>query len=333
MEGERVAGRLIERVYHLDNGADVHINNVRGSVHVIGTDGDKAHLHLEVDPEHRLSDAELVHAPIDLSWDDHQLSVKVVTEQIFQSWFEGRGGPPPILCTLYLPRQAQVAMSTVSAESSVANIEGPVRINTVSGNIVATEIEGSLHCNTVSGDAVVTHSTGTLHWNTVSGTLRVRQSSFEHLKGNAVSGAIVLELELMPAEGISSSTVSGDLRLLVPAGFGCQAQLTSMNGRAHIDLPVTVVEERRGRWEGRINDGGALVRLSSMSGSLYVTTSAQSSPGAEKPSSDVAANRETELAILRQIERREISIDEGLKRLGALHQPAVEGEVGQYGAH
>lgn len=323
MESERAIGRLIDRTYDLGTEADVRVNNVRGFVRVIGTPDNKAGLHLEVDPEHRLSDTDLAHAPVDISWDDHQLQVKVVTEQIFQSWFEGRGGPPPVLCTLHLPRQARVAISTVSAESSIANIEGPVQINTVSGNIVATEIQGSLHCNTVSGDALLTHITGALHWNTVSGNLRVRQSSLEHLKGNAVSGTTALELESMPAGGISSSTVSGDLQLLVPADFGCQAQLTSMNGRARVDLPVTVVEERRGRWGGHINGGGALVRLSSMSGSLYLTTSPQSATSADVPPSSERAVREAELAILRQIERREISIDEGLKRLGILRQSTV----------
>ncbi|MCL4545850.1 MAG: DUF4097 domain-containing protein, partial [Chloroflexi bacterium] len=226
--------------------------------------------------------------------------------------------------------QGQLSVNTVSATVAITNVQGPCHANTVSGDIATTTINGPFHGNTVSGNAILADSAVALNWNTVSGDLIVRTSEVSSLQANSVSGSVTAELPAPPSDGVSMQSVSGDLTLVVPATFNCVAQLTSMNGRAHVDLPATVLEERRGRWQARINGGGPSVRLSTMSGSLRIHRNDGVVAGefaSGTVSGSPSSQRDEELRILRQIERREISIDEGLARLEELRRArAQEGE-------
>jgi hypothetical protein len=334
MPVERVTGRLIERSFEVGSEAELRVNNVRGTVRITGTSTTTIRARLEVDPEHRLSDDEVERAPIEIEHDGHRLAIRVLSDKAIMGWFERRSGPPNVRCVLEVPVRTQSSVSTVSADVSLAGLDLGQTVNTVSGKVVVTEVRGDLRLNTVSGSAMVTETSGAVRWNTVSGDLILRDSTTTELKANSVSGTTEAAIRNRLPGGATVQTVSGDLRLSVPSDFGCEAQLSSMSGNARCALPMRVLESKRGRWRATINGGGPQVRLSSMSGSLYLA--ALDGAGAaqwERPASQAPVDAPTSsaasddrLEILRRVERNEITIEEGLARLDALRRKAATPE-------
>lgn len=349
MTQERVTGRLIERSFAVGAEADLHVNNVRGSVRVTGAEGPEIRLRIEVDPEGRLTDDDLARAPIELIQEGNRLNVKVLSDQAIMGWFERRSGPPTVRMSLEAPLRTRVNISCVSADVALGGVSGAQAINTVSGNIVATDMQGDVKLNTVSGDALLTRSSGAVRWNSVSGSLTVREGQTSGISSNSVSGSVEASVEGALQDGVQAQSVSGDLRLRVPSGFGCDAMLSSMSGNARCGLPVQVVESRRGRWHGAVNGGGPPVRLSSMSGSLVISDAAaigteeafpsgkSSFPGgmfgprpetAARPQPAPTQAVDARARILQQVERKEITIEEGLARLDALRGSGARTERG-----
>jgi hypothetical protein len=347
MAQERVTGRLVERSYEVGPSAELHVNNVRGAVRVTGTETNAVHLRLEVDPDHRLPDDDIERLPIELEHDGNRVDVKVLSDKAIMGWFERRSGPPVVRIALEVPLRTLATVSAVSADVSFAGLTGVQTANTVSGKMVATDIDGDLRLNTVSGDTLITRSQGAVRWNSVSGDLIVREGQTTGITANSVSGRAEATLDGRLADGIQAQTVSGDLKLSVPSDFACDALLSSMSGSVQCSLPVQVLESKRGRWHATVNGGGPTVRLSSMSGSLLLL---QSSPEGERvesfrpgqgaapggafrpqpprrPDQQPSAPPDDErLRILRQVERKEISIEEGLARLDAMRRQAPDRE-------
>ena len=183
----------------------------------------------------------------------------------------------------------------------------------------------------------------------MSGNLTVREGETSGVVANSVSGNAEDSTDGGVRDGVQAQTVSGDLRLRVPASFGCDAMLSSMSGSARCGLPVQVLESRRGRWHATVNGGGPAVRLSSMSGSLTLSDLAAigseeafrpgrpdvpagafgARPGPAAPAQSANARPLDERArILQQVERKEISIEEGLAQLDALRGQAAGAEGG-----
>ncbi|MGI8913935.1 MAG: DUF4097 family beta strand repeat-containing protein [Chloroflexota bacterium] len=341
MPQERVTGRLIERSYEVGPSAEVHVNNVRGAVRITGTESTTVQLRIEVDPDHRVSDEDIERLPLDLEQEGSRVNVKVLSDKAIMGWFERRSGPPAVRISLEVPLPTVTNTSCVSADVSIAGLTGVQTANTVSGKVAATDIDGDLRLNTVSGDALITRSNGAVRWNSVSGDLIVREGDTTGITANSVSGGTEATLNGAMAAGAQAQTVSGNLKLTVPANFGCDAQLSSMSGSVQCALPVQVLESKRGRWHATVNGGGPTVRLSSMSGSLLLLNNspdgarvesfrpgqgaaggdfrpqAPQRPDQQRPTDQPADER---LRILRQVERKEISIEEGLARLDAMRR-------------
>ena len=350
MAQERVTGRLIERNYDVGSTAELHVNNVRGSVRVTGTDSTTLRLRIEVDPERKLADDEIERLPLDLEHEGNRVNVKVLSDKAIMGWFERRSGPPAVRISVEAPLRTLANISCVSADVALAGLTGVQTVNTVSGKIVATEIAGDVRLNTVSGDALITRSNGAVRWNSVSGDLIVRDGETTGITANSVSGSAEAALDGHLSAGVQVQTVSGNLRLTVPADFRADVLLSSMSGSVQCGLPVQVLESKRGRWRASVNGGGPAVRLSSMSGSLRLTSAAAVGAGvasfrpgqgdipggdvrpqwAERPERPPTAGQpdDERLGILRLVERKEISIEEGLARLDALRRQAAgtEGE-------
>jgi hypothetical protein len=344
---ERVTGRRIERRYEVGTSAELHVNNVRGAVRVTGTETATVHLQLDVDPDHHLPDEDIERLPVELEHDGNRVNVKVLSDKAIMGWFERRSGPPVVRINLEVPLHTVATVSAVSADVSFAGLTGVQTANTVSGKLVATDIDGDLRLNTVSGDALITRSNGAVRWNSVSGDLIVREGQTTGITANSVSGRAEATLDGRLTAGVQVQTVSGDLKLSVPSSFACDALLSSMSGSVQCSLPVQVLESKRGRWHATVNGGGPMVRLSSMSGSLLLLNSSAegarvesfrpgqgAAPGAFRPQPPRAPDRQQpsgppddeRLHILRQVERKEISIEEGLSRLDAMRRQATDKE-------
>ena len=340
MGQERVTGRLIERSYEVGTEAELHVNNVRGAVRVTGVESSTIRLTIEVDPEHNVADEDIERLPIDLEQEGSRVNVKVLSDKAIMGWFERRSGPPVVRISIEAPLRTLANVSCVSADVSMAGLNAMQTANTVSGKVAVTDVTGDLRLNTVSGDALISRTNGAVRWNSVSGDLIVREGQTTAITANSVSGNAEAVLDGHLSGGVQVQTVSGDLRLTVPATFGCEAQLSSMSGSVQCGLPAQVLEVKRGRWHATVNGGGPVVRLSSMSCSLRLNSTGGQQAASFRPGQSAGPGAafapqtattgsgqqpaDERLRILSQVERKEISIEEGLARLDALRGQTTE---------
>lgn len=111
-----------------------------------------------------------------------------------------------------------------------------LRINTASGDIQVIDAFNFLETsiNSASGDIQLQSlKSESLKMNTVSGDIDVLNSNLQEMKVNSVSGNIDIENKATQFDG-KVSTVSGDVKWVIPAGTDFGYKITTVSGRIRI---------------------------------------------------------------------------------------------------
>ncbi|TMB54908.1 MAG: hypothetical protein E6J47_07470 [Chloroflexi bacterium] len=215
-----------------------------------------------------------------------------------------------------IPAAASLNLTGVSSDMEVSGFGGEQRYRTVSGDLLLSELSGSVQLETVSGDATIRADAPIgLQVQAVSGDLTVVGPLLQSLQANTVSGDIELEGALVPDGDFRVETVSGDLvfRLVGDATFEIRGLSTDVN--SELDHRLEGQTDRRRLIVGR---GGPLLVFSSMSGDVDVRRPRRinvPSPAPQSPAPASAGARESQLVVLRALERGEIDVDEATRRL------------------
>ncbi len=259
---------------------------------------------------------------------DAEGTVRVET-RYNESFFGLLSHPPKVEYTVRVPQGIRLDASCISSSLNVAGLTGEFKLKTISGDMDVADLAGPLKLNAVSGDITGSHLSGTLELGMVSGRVKLLQSEFPAADASTVSGDLQLQTP-MTAGPYAFSSVSGSVRLLVPADTRCTAELNSVSGSIRSSLPSTSNSITRGLKVIQVAGGGASVRLKSVSGSLSlevegmpaanVTTQATMAnstvsappvpptPPAVPPPSPLSTAE-----ILQRIERGEMTVDEAIK--------------------
>ncbi len=238
-------------------------------------------------------------------------------------WLGFINRPAKIDYTVIVPEECHLSVNSVSGEAQVRGLAGELKIGSVSGALLAEDIRGTLKLNTVSGKVNGKNLSGPLTLDSVSGHVTLTASNLPSLKANTVSGSLSLETPL--GEGpYRVSSVSGSLTLIVPENSSCTAEVSSVSGSVHTNLPLA--EKWRDNSPGhrhhriKVGEGGPEIRLNSVSGALRVIT-----PDGQTPlpvpnyhPAPSASGSPSRMDILERIARGELTADEGL----ALLQPS-----------
>lgn len=205
-------------------------------------------------------------------------------------WFFGSstGGEPSHL-EVRVPAGASVAIDSVSADVDVTGVRGrtlevdvvsssvdirgaaprELRVDGVSGDVDAEVTTANVVVDSVSGDITLRgRITGRVAVDLVSGDLRIDAGALERLGVGTVSGDVTMRVGLAPGGVVRAESVSGDLRLVLPAATSARLAMESFSGR--ISSPVgQVVEPSAG--PGRhlttsLGGGDGDIRLEAFSG-------------------------------------------------------------------
>jgi hypothetical protein len=165
----------------------------------------------------------------------------------------------------------EFSFNSVSGDVTLRELSGPLSVNTVSGDVDLERVDGKLKLNTVSGDVKGQKASGTIHVDTVSGDVRLRESTLPAVEAESVSGD--LELQTPLGEGpYRFHSVSGEVRLTVPAETRCSAELHSISGRISTSLPQSSSSRQHGTELVEVQGGGVKVSLNSVSGELSLAS-------------------------------------------------------------
>jgi len=312
-----MSDETIEKAFQVADPAHLNISNLRGSINI---QPGEAHV-IQVRAVKR-GNFDSGRYTIEMTQDSDG-SVRVETRSN-ETMFGFLSHPPKVEYTLQVPQGVQLYASGISSSLKVSGLKGEFRLKTVSGEIDLSDLSGPFKLNVVSGDISGSHLTGTLELQAVSGRVRLMESNFPNADASTVSGDLVLQTSLSDGP-YHFSSVSGSVRMLVPADTHCNAELSSVSGSIRSSLPATTTRIGHGSKVTKIQGGGTEVRLKSVSGSLSfetegvpaeavsVTSDVPTPPTPPSPPVQTAAEPLSTPEILQRIESGEMTVDEAIK--------------------
>jgi len=261
-------------------GAEVSIENIAGSLIIIGWDAG------EVEVEGTLGDGV---EGLDFEVDDDGVSIEVKYDENYH----GRQTTPTDL-TIRLPSSSPVSVETVSSSITVSGVRGELDLESVSGKIQVSGMPGSLDVENVSGAIEIDSAPDDSDLSSVSGSIRVA-TAMGSIDAENVSGSIVIEggtlagadIETVsgnieckaipgPNGDIDMETMSGSITLVVDAGAVASYELETFSGSIsnQIGPEPKKISKYTPEKELRFNTGtgGPTISLNSFSGTIKLLT-------------------------------------------------------------
>jgi hypothetical protein len=186
-----------------------------------------------------------------------------------ESWFGFMSHPPKVDYSVRIPQGTNLKASCVSSTLNVSGLEGVFKFKTVSGDMHLERLTGPFKLGAVSGNVTGSNLVGTLELKTVSGRVRLTDSVFPSAVASTVSGDLILQTPISDGP-YQFSSVSGTVRMLVPADTHCDVELHSVSGNIRSSLPATATKMGHGLKETQIQGGGTLLSLKSVSGGVSI---------------------------------------------------------------
>jgi hypothetical protein len=154
-----------------------------------------------------------------------------------RSWWDWRDddrNDVSVEFTVRLPKGVRVAASTVNGGLDIDGVDSEVEARAVNGSITARSNGGPVSARTTNGSL----------------TIRTGRIGSEHLEYSTVNGQITLEM---------------------PPGTNADVELRTVNGSISTDFPLTIEGRFNNRSvRGRVGNGGPLVQLSTVNGSIML---------------------------------------------------------------
>jgi DUF4097 and DUF4098 domain-containing protein YvlB len=314
-----MSDETLEKTFQVNVPARLIISNVRGSITVLP--GEANEIEVKAVKHGSLDNGNI---SVEMNQDSDG-TVRVET-RASDALFGFLSHPPKVEYTVRVPQGIHVDASGVSSNLSVSDLEGVFKLKTVSGDMEVANLTGPFKFKAVSGDITGSHLAGVLELGTVSGRVKLLESEFPSADASTVSGDVILQSPIA-AGPYQFGSVSGAIRLVVPAETHCNAELNSVSGSIRSSVPASSTNMGHGLKVAQLGNGGTAVRLKSVSGSLSFEVEgvpasnvssratperpvppAPPSPPVEQPPTALSTEE-----ILQRIERGEMTVDEAIK--------------------
>jgi len=233
----------LRRSFELGPSPAIEIKNVSGPITVVAHDGSK----VEVRALKQGSGEDL--AQVEVRLQTHGGSLQVSTEYPEASGCRGHGHVS-VAYELRVPRASRLQAKNVSGAVQASEVRGGITVETVSGSI---EVQGS--------------GAAELALKSVSGAIRVAASSGV-LNAKSVSGKIEVTRLRDARQPASLRTVSGPVRIALDPRGAARVEVSTTSGKVTAELPLRLNEHERRWFRGELGQGGALIRASTVSGSV-----------------------------------------------------------------
>lgn len=281
------AEERIEELYPLDKDGKVYLENVSGNVIVKSWSKNEVKI---LARKVAKKDGSLDKVTVDINRTDS--NIRIITRyEKFAGLFNSEN--VSVHYDLIIPDKAQIRVKSVSGDVEALNIGGHVDIETVSGKIDVVEagrgvkcksISGSVYLEEITGDANLSSSSGTIRVegikgsveaNTVSGYIDLKEVSHaEGIDAESISGSIKMQGELSPFGDYEFKTISGGIMLYLPPKSDFEFHINTMSGNIQFDAKNFVVKllnnPARNKMQGIIGEGGASLKISSLSGGITI---------------------------------------------------------------
>lgn len=246
-----------------EGGVDtLNVRIVNGAVNVVGVDEGPA----------RLEVSELDGPPLVVSHKGGTLTVTyedLPWKGLFK-WLDRKGWRRHAVVSLAVPQRTQVSVGVVGASAVISGITDRTQVRGVNGEIALVGLTGPTTAETVNGSVEAQAVSGDLKVNTVSGDLTVIEGSGAAVKADSVSGNMVLDLDPRGGADVRLATVSGEIAIRIPEPGDAEVEANTTSGSVSCAFDELRVSGQWGakRITGRIGDGGARLRATTVSGAI-----------------------------------------------------------------
>jgi DUF4097 and DUF4098 domain-containing protein YvlB len=298
------ATETVVKTVKLERSGAFSLENVSGTVTVTGGSGDRVRIEAVKRAWQRTeADARALLGDVDVDIAERSGSVTVQT--VLPA---GTGLSVDVDYTVTVPSSASVSIRTVAGDVRVADIRGELRIESASSSITASTIaqlrsvrtvSGAIQLDNVESDDMVASSLGgsvtirglkarSVDLRSVNGDVRIVDGDAERVTAQTLSGRVEFSGKVARAGRYSLQSRTGDVRFAAGADDDFDLEATTLTGTLRSDVAVTLDERRaergarrgggaRGRggrvMRGLAGQGGALVTLRTVSGSIVVARS------------------------------------------------------------
>lgn len=274
----------LEKNLALAPGGRLAVDADAGSVAVVGSSTSGVHVVVTAESE-SIAD--------DWTFDFQELSgeVRVVARRkgAGTSWFGGifRSGKTPRFA-IETPAATEVSIDTGGGSIQVDKIEGGILADTSGGSIAVTDCRGNAKLDTSGGGIAVNRLDGSLLADTSGGSIKVTDVSGD-AKVSTSGGSILLDgiAGLVDADTSGGSiravfgkgnsrggrleTSGGSIRVALDPKASLQIDAEASGGGVSWDLPIeTTGKPGRGHMTGKLNGGGAMLRVETSGGSIQI---------------------------------------------------------------
>ncbi|MFN0088462.1 MAG: DUF4097 family beta strand repeat-containing protein [Blastocatellia bacterium] len=171
-----------------------------------------------------------------------------------------------------------VQAQTLSDSVTVTSARGYVSASSVSGGVALRNVAGGARAISVSGSVELTDVKGRVEARTTSGGIRLANVESRNLSAKATSGEVRFTGPLFEDGHYELESFSGNVILILPPDSQFNLGARSHGGSIKTDFPVTLGQgpavSARGTLTGVVGKGGAEVRASTFSGSVYLRKAA-----------------------------------------------------------
>lgn len=131
----------------------------------------------------------------------------------------------------------------VGAEAKFSTVNGGVEVSGLSGRVIAETTNGGVSARNISGP----------------------------IEASTTNGGVDVELARLAEGGAKLECTNGGIRLRLPADSKASISASVTNGGINADgLSLETTESSRRRLEGRLNGGGAPIRLEGTNGGIHI---------------------------------------------------------------
>lgn len=167
-----------------------------------------------------------------------------------------------------------VHTSSGKIQMDEGTLSGALDLETTSGNVTVLGIRAA-DCRLVSssGSLALEGCTGRLDMRTVSGDIEVENGKEVELAIETSSGQVRFSGSLYTPGEHQVQSVSGDVRLVLPADAAFDLNIETTSGSIQTEFPVTMTQFEKRHVAGAVNGGGPPLRISTSSGDVTLERS------------------------------------------------------------
>ena len=280
-------GTLIaERTLKSRPGASLTVDTDQGGLEVKGEDRDTIELRVTVSG----IDPEEAKKHLDLTVEEGASGVVIRARfKKDDSWISSLfgGGSGQVHYEIHAPRATNLAINNGSGGVRIDAFDGTVTLDNGSGGVDVTDINGSLSIDNGSGGVevsrlhgplVVDNGSGGIDASEVRGDIRIDNGSggvrLDGIDGKLAvdTGSGGVQARMVGANaGIVATTSSGGVRIIVPAGWGADLDLSSSSGRIVLDGWKEASVGSAKSFRGQVGGGGPTIKMQSSSGNVELS--------------------------------------------------------------